>query len=227
MASVDAPLTYRERPARGDADGLLILHHGRGADEHDLFPLADVFDPAGRLHVVTPRAPLSLPGAPGYHWYVVPRVGYPDPPTFQAAYRQLAAFHDALWERLRFHPANRARRLLDGDGDELRARPRAGPAVAGGDPRLLRLHPDRRRLAAGPRRAPTGRLHRPRPKRPGHRCRVRADRTRSPRGSRTERRVPRDRTPATRSTRRPSRPRSTGWRRGWAGRLGSESLPPA
>ena len=34
-------LVYRERPAAGDANGLLILHHGRGTDENDLFGLAD------------------------------------------------------------------------------------------------------------------------------------------------------------------------------------------
>jgi phospholipase/carboxylesterase len=92
-------LTARERPSAGDPEGLLVLHHGRGADENDLLPLADVLDPERRLHVVTPRAPLQLPGWPGYHWYVVPRVGYPDPETFGTAYRALAAFHDELWER--------------------------------------------------------------------------------------------------------------------------------
>ena len=92
-------LIFRERPAAGDPAGLLVLHHGRGADEHDLLGLADVLDPQRRLHVVTPRAPLTLPGWPGHHWYVVPRVGYPDPDTFRAAYAQLAAFHDELWER--------------------------------------------------------------------------------------------------------------------------------
>src|SRR4051794_24705112 len=92
-------LTYRERPAEGTPQGLLVLHHGRGADEHDLLPLADVLDPGRRLHVVTPRAPLTLPGWPGFHWYVVPRVGYPDPESFHAAYRALAALHDDLWER--------------------------------------------------------------------------------------------------------------------------------
>jgi phospholipase/carboxylesterase len=92
-------LTYQERPAAGDPEGLLVLHHGRGADEHDLLTLADVLDPERRLHVATPRAPLTLPGWPGYHWYVVPRVGYPDPITFHEAYRKLAGFHDELWER--------------------------------------------------------------------------------------------------------------------------------
>jgi phospholipase/carboxylesterase len=81
-----------------------VLHHGRGADENDLLSLADVLDPERRLHVVTPRAPLELPGWPGYHWYVVPRVGYPDPETFHAAYRALAAFHDALWDRTGLTP---------------------------------------------------------------------------------------------------------------------------
>ena len=90
---------YEERPAAGEPEGLLVLHHGHGADERDLLGLADVFDPGRRLHVATPRAPLTLPGWPGYHWYVVPRVGYPDPDTFRAAYSALAAFHDELWER--------------------------------------------------------------------------------------------------------------------------------
>jgi phospholipase/carboxylesterase len=99
------PLTHRERPAAApQAEGLLVLHHGRGADEHDLLGLADVLDPERRLHVVTPRAPLTLPGWPGHHWYVVPRVGYPDPETFRAAYAALAAFHDELWERTGLGP---------------------------------------------------------------------------------------------------------------------------
>jgi phospholipase/carboxylesterase len=92
-------LAFRERPPSDEPAGLLVLHHGRGADENDLLPLADILDPERRLHVVTPRAPLRLPGWPGYHWYVVPRVGYPDEETFHAAYEGLASFHDGLWER--------------------------------------------------------------------------------------------------------------------------------
>ena len=99
-------LAFRERPADGEPAGLLVLHHGRGADEHDLLPLADVLDPERRLHVATPRAPLTLPGWPGRHWYVVPRVGYPDPDTFRAAHAALAAFHDDLWERTGVAPAD-------------------------------------------------------------------------------------------------------------------------
>jgi phospholipase/carboxylesterase len=98
-------LAYRERTADGAASGLLVLHHGRGTDELDLLGLADALDPAHRLHVVTPRAPLRLPGSPGYHWYVVPRVGHPDRTTFDASYRALAGLHEELWESTGMQPA--------------------------------------------------------------------------------------------------------------------------
>jgi phospholipase/carboxylesterase len=97
-------LGFRERPADGEPDGLLVLHHGRGADEFDLLPLGDALDPQRRLHVVTPAAPLLLPGFPGRHWYLVPRVGHPDPDSFHAACGALAGFHDELWERTSIAP---------------------------------------------------------------------------------------------------------------------------
>jgi phospholipase/carboxylesterase len=93
-----APLSQLERAAAGEPEGLLVLHHGRGTSERDLIGLADLLDPQQRLRVVTPRAPLTLPGSPGYHWYVVPRVGYPDRETFEAARAALAELHDGLWE---------------------------------------------------------------------------------------------------------------------------------
>lgn len=100
-ADETSALTYRERPPADGAaaEGLLVLHHGRGADEADLLPVGDVLDPERRLHVVTPRAPLTVDGWQGYHWYVVPRVGFPDPESFALAFSKLAAFHDELWER--------------------------------------------------------------------------------------------------------------------------------
>lgn len=93
-----AALLQIERAASGDPEGLLVLHHGRGTSEQDLIGLADLLDPAQRLRVVSPRAPLQLPGSPGYHWYLVPRVGYPDRETFEAARAALAELHDELWE---------------------------------------------------------------------------------------------------------------------------------
>jgi len=98
-ASAAVPqLVAVERPAAGDPEGLLVLHHGRGTDERDLLSLADHLDPERRLRVVSPRGPLQVEGWPGFHWYVVPRVGYPDPETFFAAHGALAALHDRLWE---------------------------------------------------------------------------------------------------------------------------------
>ncbi len=98
-------LTYLEREAEREPDGLLVLHHGRGTDERDLLGLADALDPGRRLRVVTPRAPLTLPGSPGYHWYLVPRVGYPDRDTFHAARGDLAELHDRLWEETSIGPS--------------------------------------------------------------------------------------------------------------------------
>ncbi len=88
-------MIVRERPAAGEAEGALVLFHGRGADEHDLFPLLDVLDPERRLQGYCPRGPLSLPPG-GAHWYVVPRVGFPDPATFAASYREAAEWLDSL-----------------------------------------------------------------------------------------------------------------------------------
>jgi phospholipase/carboxylesterase len=92
-------LRFAERPASGEAAGLLVLHHGRGSDEQDMLALGEALDPARELHLIAPRGPLRLGSSPGWHWYLVPRVGYPDPDTFFAAYQQLAGLHDELWQR--------------------------------------------------------------------------------------------------------------------------------
>jgi phospholipase/carboxylesterase len=99
-----AELSFEERPSRDHPRALLVLHHGRGSDERDLLPLADALDPDRLCHVVSVRAPLRLPGSPGYHWYVVPRVGHPDPHTFHDSYRLLAGLHDELRERTGLGP---------------------------------------------------------------------------------------------------------------------------
>jgi phospholipase/carboxylesterase len=88
-------LAYRLRPAAGDADAALILFHGRGADENDLFPLLDYLDPERRLLGATPRGPLSLP--PGRaHWYVVREIGFPDAQTFDSTFALAGDWLDAF-----------------------------------------------------------------------------------------------------------------------------------
>jgi len=96
--SVWSPQT-RVREAAEDPEGAIVLLHGRGSDEHDLQPVIERLDPERRLTGITPRAPLSLPPG-GNHWYVVPRVGFPDPPTFRASYERLTSWLDALPEQI-------------------------------------------------------------------------------------------------------------------------------
>ncbi|MBM2823944.1 MAG: phospholipase/Carboxylesterase [Thermoleophilia bacterium] len=100
--SADA-LTYLSRPATADPDGLLVLFHGRGADERDLYPLLDLLDPDRRLLGVTPRGPLHLPPG-GEHWYAVHEIGFPDPATFSVTFARASAWLDDLAEMTGFGP---------------------------------------------------------------------------------------------------------------------------
>jgi len=89
-------IQHLERPAAEEPEGLLVLFHGRGADEQDLYPLLDLLDPERRLFGVTPRGPLSLPPG-GAHWYVVREIGYPDPGTFLPTYEAVSGWLDGVW----------------------------------------------------------------------------------------------------------------------------------
>jgi phospholipase/carboxylesterase len=73
---------------------MLVLTHGRGADEHDLLPLADMLDPGRRLAAVLPRGPLRLPPG-GAHWYAVHEIGRPDPGTFLPTFAAFSGWLDA------------------------------------------------------------------------------------------------------------------------------------
>lgn len=87
-------LVHEVREPAGEPQGALVLLHGRGSDQHDLLPLAEALDPERMLVAVTPGAPLTDVPPGGRHWYLVPRVGFPDPGTFAAAYAVLTAFLD-------------------------------------------------------------------------------------------------------------------------------------
>jgi phospholipase/carboxylesterase len=88
-------LTHLVRPSVEEPEGLLVLFHGRGADEHDLYPLLDLLDPDRRLLGVTPRGPLHLPPG-GAHWYAVHEIGFPDPETFAETFARTSAWLDEL-----------------------------------------------------------------------------------------------------------------------------------
>jgi phospholipase/carboxylesterase len=87
-------LVHLIREPAGEPHGALVLNHGRGTDESDLHGLLDALDPERRLLGLTPGAPLTNVPPGGRHWYLVERVGYPDPETFAASYRLLTGFLD-------------------------------------------------------------------------------------------------------------------------------------
>lgn len=77
---VDDAATVWVRPWRADAQPLLLLMHGYGADQRDLVPLAQVF-PA-EYAVASIRAPLPLPQG-GHAWF--PIGGDPGTPPLAVA----------------------------------------------------------------------------------------------------------------------------------------------
>jgi phospholipase/carboxylesterase len=96
--------SHIREPASAPA-GAIVLAHGRGADADDLEPLLDFLDPDRRLLAIFPRGPLVLPPG-GRHWYIVRRVGFPDPGTFLPTFAELAEHLDSVlaerdipWER--------------------------------------------------------------------------------------------------------------------------------
>jgi len=86
----------RLREPAGEAEGALILNHGRGADENDLFGVLDLIDPGRRLLGVTTGAPWYGIPPGGRHWYFVERVGFPHAETFHRSYAALGEGLDSL-----------------------------------------------------------------------------------------------------------------------------------
>ncbi len=74
---------------------LLVLLHGYGADERDLFGLAQYL-PAG-FEVAAPRAPLAPPWpAPGYSWYPIEGLESRDPVAVTNAAARLLEWLDSV-----------------------------------------------------------------------------------------------------------------------------------
>jgi phospholipase/carboxylesterase len=81
-------------PAAREGRPLLVLLHGYGADEEDLFGLIPHLPDA--FAVAAPRAPLSPPWpAPGYSWYPIEERGARDPDRVTAAARGVLAWLEA------------------------------------------------------------------------------------------------------------------------------------
>jgi phospholipase/carboxylesterase len=88
-------LEHLIREPAGEPEGALVLSHGRGTSEHDLFPLIDELDPERRLLGIAPGAPITGIPPGGKHWYVVERVGFPHAETFAQSYGALTSFLDS------------------------------------------------------------------------------------------------------------------------------------
>jgi phospholipase/carboxylesterase len=102
----EASLVHRVREPAGEAEGALVLLHGRATDENDLYPLLEELDPERRLVGLAPGGPLTNLPPGGRHWYIVERVGEPDEETFISTLYTLCRFVDDFlrsraipWER--------------------------------------------------------------------------------------------------------------------------------
>ena len=183
-----------------DADRLLLLVHGFGADERDLGGLLPYLDPDGRFVTVLPRGSVALPGMPGFAWY-----------DFGLPADEIAAAFDVGARRAR-RPARRGRRrarhvsrrggrrrLLAGRRSRARAgAPRQRPPAPA---RRARLEPGAAARVARRDRAGLGRRHED----PG------APPARHPRPARAGRALGARWPASSRSTACPSCTRSTRW----------------
>ncbi len=93
-----------------NADRLLLLLHGYGADERDLGGLLGYLDPDGRFAVVLPRGPIAAP--PGFSWF---DFGSDDPNEAAAGFAEaLAAVDDLLDAACAEHGFDRAQAVVGG-----------------------------------------------------------------------------------------------------------------
>lgn len=107
-------LAFEHVIPEGARDGapLVVLLHGRGSDRFDLLGLAPHLAPDAV--VVTPEAPhsgLSWGYGPGWAWYRYLGGTTPEPESFEASQRALAAFLSELPSRL---PVNTGPLVLGG-----------------------------------------------------------------------------------------------------------------
>ena len=79
---------------QGPGTRLMVLVHGYGADEHDLAPLAPLYDPDGEFFVICPRAPNDVPPF-GAGWYERDATGAIDVAGFVESVDRLDATIDA------------------------------------------------------------------------------------------------------------------------------------
>jgi phospholipase/carboxylesterase len=97
----------REPREKLDRNPLLLLLHGYGSNEEDLFAFADQLP--GRYYVVSARAPYDLPPY-GHAWYAIDFMAdetkFSDLPQARASRDRIAAFIDELHDAYPIDPAD-------------------------------------------------------------------------------------------------------------------------
>ncbi len=81
------------RKPAGNEHPAVILLHGRGADEYDLFDLTRYLDE--RFFFISVRAPYPFPYG-GFTWFDLPESGMPDPSILADSYHKLGTFFDEI-----------------------------------------------------------------------------------------------------------------------------------
>ncbi len=89
-------------PAAGKSPALIMLH-GRGADENDLFGLSQYLDE--RLFIISVRAPFSFQFGGGYTWYDIIDIGTPEAKMFDESYKKLVQFLEDVKKGYPIDPA--------------------------------------------------------------------------------------------------------------------------
>jgi len=93
-----------------NAERLLLLLHGYGADERDLGGLLGYLDPEGRFAAVMPRGPVAAP--PGFSWFDITST---EPEALAEAFAAaLAAVDDLLDSACAEHGFDRAEAVVGG-----------------------------------------------------------------------------------------------------------------
>ena len=103
MKLIETTLTHQIAPfdeAQPGPHPVLVLLHGRGANEEDLLGLVPYLDP--RLLCVAVRAPFFYPYG-GFTWYDLHDIGSPNREQFEESYNRLLEFLDDVQ---RYYPVD-------------------------------------------------------------------------------------------------------------------------
>lgn len=84
---------HHPAPQQTENTSTLIMLHGRGADEHDLFGLKEHLDP--RLEIYSVRAPFEFEWG-GYSWFDLFEDGTVDEKSFAQSTREILSFIDGI-----------------------------------------------------------------------------------------------------------------------------------